>query len=456
MARYVALAFLCAVASIAYTSRDNGISVAEKLIRDDLGLTDKQLGIVMGTFLFSYSVFQIPGAWLGQIMGSRRALTLLALVWSAATALMGLATGFVSMMSTRVIIGAAQGGLFPIAANSIAKWIPVERRAIACGSLGSFMSIGGATATALSAVLLELEWMSWRWLFVVFALPGFVWAVWFYRWFRDSPADHRSVNRAELDLISSAVKTKFAESSNASEAGTTANEDRDCGRPVPDSDAQSSGTPWGAMLTSVTMWLICMQQFFRAAGYIFYGTWFPRFLKESRGVDQMESGALASLPLLAVVVGGLVAGAVIDAVYARTGSRRLSRQGIAVAAMLMCCGLISMAYFVQDAKTAVYLITAGSFCATFAGPCAYTITIDMSGEHIPTVFGTMNTAGNLGAALCPMIVPLVVEATGSWNAVLFFFAGIYLAGAACWMLLDPERPIFQSSTVDLSGQATLG
>ena len=64
-------------------------------------------------------------------------------------------------------------------------------------------------------------------------------------------------------------------------------------RPLPE-------PPWAAILTSSDMWLICGQQFFRAAGYVFYSTWFPTFLIATRGVSTAGAGALASLPLLAV------------------------------------------------------------------------------------------------------------------------------------------------------------
>jgi ACS family glucarate transporter-like MFS transporter/ACS family D-galactonate transporter-like MFS transporter len=89
------------------------------------------------------------------------------------------------------------------------------------------------------------------------------------------------------------------------------------------------------------------------------------------------------------------------------------------------------------------LISAGSFCAAFAGPCAYTATIDLGGSNIPMVFSVMNMSGNIGAAICPMVVPLVVRfGDENWNLVLLFFAAIYLAAAIAWAFLDPTRPVF--------------
>ena len=191
------------------------------------------------------------------------------------------------------------------------------------------------------------------------------------------------------------------------------------------------------MLKSRDLWLICGQQSFRAAGYIFYATWFPTYLKETRGVTTATSGLLSSLPLIAVVAGSLLGGALVDSVLSRTGSLRLSRQGVGVVALATCAALIAGAYFVQDPLNAVLLISVGSLFAALAGPCAYAITMDKGGGHVATVFGAMNMAGNLAAAACPVFVALLVTWTGSWDFLLFFFAGIYVAGRC---LLDRNRP----------------
>ena len=71
---------------------------------------------------------------------------------------------------------------------------------------------------------------------------------------------------------------------------------------------------------------------------------------------------------------------------------------------------------------------AGAFCAAFAGPCAYSATIDMGGRHVTMVFSLMNMAGNLGAVAFPILVPYLlnedpdVAGSGNWDLVLFTFA----------------------------------
>ena len=193
--RFVVLAWLCAAAALAYVSR-NAIAVAESTVRGDLGLTKQQSGWLMSAFFFSYALCQIPMGQFGQRAGSRRALSLFAIVWSVATAVTAFVSGLGGLIAARIVQGIAQAGLFPTATVTVAKWFPKTGRAFATGSLGSFMSVGGALCAWLTGVLLEaLEprvatgW-NWRLTFLLFAVPGIIWAAWFWKWFRDEPQEH--------------------------------------------------------------------------------------------------------------------------------------------------------------------------------------------------------------------------------------------------------------------------
>jgi nitrate/nitrite transporter NarK len=206
-------------------------------------------------------------------------------------------------------------------------------------------------------------------------------------------------------------------------------------------------TPCVGIVRSTAMWWICAQQFFRAAGYMFFASWFATYLQETRDVPIRESGLLTTMPLLAVVVGSLVGGVISDWILARTGNRRLARQGVATTALVACALLIFAAYFVKDALLAVSVISAGSFCFAVSSPTAYAITIDMGGKHVATVFSTMNMSGNIGGMIFPYVVPWFREATGSWESVLLLFGGMFVAAAVCWLFLNPQGTIFDHSMI---------
>ena len=436
--RYGVLAWLCLAATIAYIHR-NCIAVPEEQIRSDLGLSLDEMGWVMSGFFITYAIFQIPAGWLGDRWGSRITLPLYAGVWSLTTGLMGFAGGAVSLLTARAANGTAQAGIVPVSAKSIRDWFPDSQCSLAIGTIGSFQSVGAVVATALTTFLLSRY--DWQTIFIALSLPGIVWAVGFYWWFRDLPESHPAVNAEELRVI----RQKNSAHLRGNDGALSGDGSR---MPEPPGE-----TPWLTMLTSPTLQLLCGQQFFRAAGYIFYATWFPTYLQKTRGVTMEESGYLTALPLLAVVVGSAAGGALSDWIHRRTGSRRLSRKAVATTFLLACALFTLLAFFVAHPTQAVLLITAGSLCAALAGPAGNTLIMELGGQYVATTYATMNMVGNAGAAVCPVVVVWLVGWEGNWSLVLMFFATIYLAAAVCWMFVNPDRPIFDDRAGSLPSPA---
>jgi MFS transporter, ACS family, D-galactonate transporter len=409
--RYLVLVALCAAAMIAYVHR-SCISVPAKLIQEDLQLSTADMSRIMSAFYLGYALFQLPGGWLGDRWGTRAALSLLALVWSAATGLMGLASTFGVLYALWLTNGLAQAGIFPCSVKSISQWFPASERGLPSGMLGSFMSIGAALASSLIGVL--VEYVDWQVLFVMLSLPGILFAAVFYAWFRNQPAEHSWVSREEIDYIQGAE--------NAS------------------ANSGSSRVRWIDLLTCVPLYLICLQQFFRAACYIFYTTWAPTFLQKGLGASLAGSGILTSLPLAGVITGSATSGLTIDWIWRRTGSRRLSRQGVGVASTLGAGLFLVLAQFLTELAPAVACITASAVCAGFSGPAGYTVTIDLAGKRVATLFSIMNMSGNLGAVVCPLVVGGLMEQQ-NWPGVLLFLAGFYFAACVCWSFLNVRRDI---------------
>ena len=102
----------------------------------DVGLTPVQLGWILAAFAWGYALFQLPGGMLGDVLGGRRALALVAGLWGALNVLValvpsGAAQGslvvIASLVTLRFLMGAAQAPLFPVLGGSvIARWFPVS------------------------------------------------------------------------------------------------------------------------------------------------------------------------------------------------------------------------------------------------------------------------------------------------------------------------------------------
>jgi MFS family permease len=317
-------------------------------------------------------------------------------------------------------MGAAQAGIFPCAMIGVRDWLPSTRRAVASGMLSTFMNVGAVLSPLLAGWL--VVYYAWPAVFMWLALPGIVWAGWFYWWYRDRPGEHSGVNAAEGILI--APDTPTSESVEQSKPPT----------------------PWLRLATSGRMWLIGAQQFFRAAAQVFFGTWFGTFLKQSPGISEREVAMLASVPPALLIAGSLIGGGLSDWLLFRTGSRRISRQGLAVVNLLICAAMFGVAALAEDSYVRVALIAAGCLFMTIGGVSAYTITMDLGGPHVATVFSTMNMCGSIGAAVFPAYAGWLVKTTGDWNHVLWSIVAIYVAAAACWALLNPNGTLFDDAT----------
>ncbi len=441
---YVTL-WLSVAAVFAYLCR-NSLVVAESELRADLGLTEGQMGFILGpAFFWTYALAQIPTAWLAERYGSRRCLPVFSTAWSIASGLIALATGFGWVLASRLASGVSQAGLFPASVRTIAIWNAPAGRAGASGLLGAAMSVGGALGAGLTGWM--LGFMSATTIFAVFAIPGLFWSAAFWFWFREYPSEHPSVNAAERALVG-------GDSATNSGAADEVAIPRSLGDPDPPPDRKRM---WLELVTSPAAWLIFGQQFFRAGGYAFFASWFATYLMETRGVSTTQSGLLTAMPLIATVAGSMLGGYASDFIFARTGSLALARKGVAGGSLTFCAALVFAAFFVADPTQAVIIISVGALLAALAAPCGYTMTMDMGGNHVASVFSTMNMLGNFGAGLTPWIVPrfkIWVESSptllaycdgNSWNAVLLLFAAMYVGAAACWFLLSAQGTVFDQS-----------
>lgn len=408
--RYHVLILLCASAAIAYIQRA-ALSVPAEEIAKDLKFADlaKDMGYIQSAWYFSYAAMQIPGGWIADRYGSRHALALFSVAWSLATLLSAFAVDFFSLILLWSFMGAAQAGAFPCAAKALGRIFPESERARATGLLAAGMTIGGAIAPVLAASILELltPWaessgiVRWRMLLAAYSIPGIFWSLLFLT----------SVSKESLPC------TEIL-------------------------NQQPAPIDWTRMIHSLPMALLCGQQFFRAAGMVFFMTWFPTFLQKTRGVSLLDSGVLTTVAGVGGVIGSLTGGFFSDWLLKRTGNSRLSRQGVAVIGMTACSLLIVLSFFAQTVNTSIALITLGAFCATFGGVSGYTVAISFGGRHVATVFSTMNMFGNIGAALFPVTAGWLVATTGNWNLILFLFASVMAVDAICWALLNPQGTLF--------------
>src|SRR5215472_11323251 len=188
--RHVVLGLTVLIYMITYMDRVV-LSTTAPLIRKELGISLIAFGTIQSAFNLSYALFQIPGGWLGDRIGPRRALTLIASWWSAFTALTALGWSAASMTVIQWVFGMGEAGAFPIATRSLSRWMRPSERGFAQGITHAGSRVGGAAGRNVVP-------------FFVFGVVGVLWAIRWWVYYRDAPEDHSGVNATELDLIHSA------------------------------------------------------------------------------------------------------------------------------------------------------------------------------------------------------------------------------------------------------------
>ncbi|WP_461784143.1 MFS transporter [Prosthecobacter sp.] len=421
-ARRVVLFFAVTLAIITYVDRVC-ISQAAPTMQEDLGLTKIQMGYAFTAFGWAYALFEIPGGWLGDRIGPRKVLMRVVGMWSIFTVATGWAWNLWSLVVSRFFFGMGEAGCFPNITKAFTNWFPASERVKAQGVLWLSARWGGAFTPLIVGWMLASGGegkfglgLHYRWVFLIFGLLGVVWALSFYRWFRDYPKDHPSVSAAELAVIG---------------------------------ETQHSGDhsmPWGKLLASRTVWMLWAQYFFMSYAWYFYITWFPTYLKEQfTGMGDMQRALLACVPLFFGGIGSILAGLLSARLDVWLGSIARTRRWLGVLGMGAAGLMLLVSMQLHTPVASVLAIGLAALCSDLAMPGAWGACMDVGGRHTGALSGSMNMMGQVGGAIAPMAVPLVLAATNNnWSINMGLFALSYFLGAICWAFINSDERLHSS------------
>jgi MFS family permease len=408
-ARYVVTAFAVTLAVITYIDRVS-IAVAAPSISRDLGLSNTQMAWALAVFGWAYAIFEIPGGWLGDRIGPRRILMRIVVWWSLFTAATGWAWNATSLVAIRALFGAGEAGAFPNLTRVLTTWLPVRERERAQATVWLATRISGAFTPLLIAFL--MSHIGWRRTFEVCGAIGVIWAIAFFRWYRDVPSEHPGVNQAELALLPPRSETAIAH----------------------------HGVPWGVIFSSPAVWLLSVQYMCLAYGWWFYVNWLPTYLY-GRGASLQLGALLSGLPLLLGGAGCVVSAIIIPRISRRTGSVARARRIVAVTGFVGASACVFLFTTVADPVRGMIVLGFAGFFNDFVMPAAWAGTMDVGGRYSGTVSGAMNTMGSIAGASSVLVVGYLLAWTGGWTTTFYISAGIYLIGAICWLFLDSHTPL---------------
>jgi len=406
--RYTLLRFAFLLSVVTYLDRVC-IATAATSIRSDLHLDAVQMGWVFSAFTIAYAIFEIPSGWLGDTAGPRKVLTRIVLWWSAFTMLTGVAWNWASLLACRFLFGAGEAGAFPNTSRAFSEWFPAKERGRAHGIIFMGTRLGGALAPPLVIALIAKT--GWRASFWFFGMLGVLWAAAWWKWFRDDPAKHPSVNAEELQII---------------------NSDR--------GDALRHGTIAWQRLLNINLLLICLTYFAFGYGLYFYLTWLPTYLRESRGFSANQSSALSSAVLLAGSAASIIGGWWTDYWSKRYGLK-IGRCGVAAGALIISGIVLTLAGLTHSAIGAAAMIALAAGIADLSISPAWAMCHDVGGEAAGTVTATMNTFANVGGALAPIVMGYAVQWWSSWTLPIVLTGVVYVAGGLLAILIDPRKSL---------------
>jgi MFS family permease len=404
----VVLVLICLMYGLTYIDRVN-VSTAASSFKQELHLTNTQVGLVFSAFAYPYLLFQIFGGWVSDRIGARRALTVCGIIWAGATILTGAATSLAGMLAARLLLGFGEGATFPSATRALGDWMPQNKRAFAQGVTHSSARLGNALTPPLVAWLVVAT--TWRGSFIILGIVSLIWAMVWSLYFRDNPAAHKAITAPELAKL----------------------------RAYGSAGEKTERVPWASLarrMAPVTIVYFCY-------GWTLwlYLTWIPSFFLHNYHLTLATSALFSSGVFFAGVLGDTLGGVLSDRVLVKTRSLNKARRNLVVIGML--CSLVAMApiIFLHSLTGAAICLSVAFFFSEFTVGPMWAIPMDIAPRFCGSASGLMNTGSALAAIVSPLIGGYIIDKTGNWNLPFVGSVVLLLFGAVLAFWMKPEEGV---------------
>ncbi len=409
--RHVMLAAVFVSVVVNYLDRTN-MAVAAVELRHDLGLSQIELGLVFSAFAWSYSLLQIPGGILVDRISPRILYPILLAGWSIATIVQGFASSLLLLLICRVFVGIFEAPSFPINNRVATSWFPEQERAGAIGSYTAGQFLGLAV---LAPILFWVQQLwGWRVLFFVCGFAGLLWAWAWHVIYRD-PLDDSKLTDSELALL--------REGKAAVEWQPRRNK----------AEGRMGRHQFPLALFHRKLVGLYIGQFCIGSVSIFFLTWFPTYLVESRGVALDRAGWMTALPFLAAMGGVVFAGRLSDAMIRKGYSASVARK-LPVLCGLALSSVILLAAFARSDEEALAAMSIAFFGNGMASIAWVFVSLLAPEGRVGLAGGIFNFCGGLSAIVTPLVIGALLS-TNDFTYVLVYMATMAVVGMAAYLVL---------------------
>ncbi len=393
---------------INYFDRVN-ISAAAKPLIQEYHLSNGDLGLILSSFLWSYALLQIPVGALLDKVGVKWLVRWGTILWSLATFMTAIVSGFGLIMLSRVILGVAEAPAFPGSSKATGYWFPVKERGLATSAFDAAAKFSNVIGLPLVAWAVTV-W-GWRAGFVMTGTLSLLYAAVFRIWYRN-PRESKALSEQEYQYI----KEGGAQDEDAVPANSLAN--------------------LGYLLKQRKVWGLTLG--FTAYNYSFYLflLWLPPYLQTQLHMTVLRSGWYAIIPwIVATITDIVIGGWLVDHLIKRGHNATKVRQVLLTIGMLLGITVLGAA-FTTDPNVAIFWISLALGGLAFAAPIGWSIPSLIAPKgSVGTVGSIMNFVSNVAGIIAPIVAGYVADATGSF-ALNFIIAGaILVLGIFCYLVL---------------------
>lgn len=416
--RWVVLGIGLLLTVVANADRAN-FGVALPFIRQEMAMTNTEAGAVLSLFFFGYAAMQLPGGFINSKFGMRKALAVSIIITSVLTAGLAFVGNLFQIKALRLLIGIAEGPCTVGIVAIINNWFPPKEKGTATGIFLAGTKTGPLIVPPICALVISM-W-GWREIFYVFAVPGILVGILWYFLVRNHPAENPYCSKEEVDYIASGeapvtvvVKPKKPYNLRWVDKIIRAKKVE-----LLDTNTKLFRS-WNLIGDSLSF-------AFMAGIVTIMMSWLPTYLVTVKKLAIMKMAFVAAAPFAGTVVGNVAGGWLADNVFNKRRKPLMLITTLSTSVMMY-----SLLYApAEPILLAILLFMTGFLLALgYNGFFAYPMGL-VTKDRFPVAAGIMNTGGQLGGAIAPLVVGFLLDKY-NWDMV---FTALAVGSVICTLLV---------------------
>ncbi|NYU09471.1 4-hydroxyphenylacetate permease [Enterobacteriaceae bacterium CCUG 67584] len=418
------LVFLFVLFVFSFLDRIN-IGFAGLTMSRDLGLSATMFGLATTLFYVAYVICSVPSNIMLGIVGARRWIATIMVLWGIASTATMFATGPTSLYMLRMLVGITEAGFLPGMLLYLTFWFPPFFRARANALFMVAMPLTTALGSMVSGYILSMDGIlnmrGWQWLFLLEGFPSVILGVvvWFY--LDDNPAKAKWLSEDEKKCLQEMMESDHMTLVQPEGAASQR--------------AIQQRSLWREIFTPIIL-MYALAYFCLTNTMSAISIWTPQLMQHIyQGSSNVTIGLLAAIPQVFTIIGMIY--------WSRRSDKHHERKyHTLVPYLLAAAGWMLLAVTDNNMLKMFGIIIAAT--SSFSAMAIFWTTPDQSISLRARAIGiaVINATGNIGSGLSPVMIGWLKDLTGSFNAGLWFVTVLLLAGALLvWFIpMKSSRP----------------